>query len=151
MKKLIPAAALAVAALGLLASPALASASPVHHHRPDQKPRPAAITSYRCERVAAARDCTVDAVFTGPQGAWTLRLSSPRHEELTHLDWGTTESSALGSGGANRTVFTPYALTGYADEYTDGILPAGKTATGLFTFTVPAGEAVPAVTITAGR
>ena len=153
-----PAALTAAAAIAVLTQGA-ASASTTHH------PAPAVISSYTCTpyisgwgdgRALYGESCSVQVAFTGPQGEWKLSIRTPRREELVNFTSGTTESSALG-GGAPQTKYAPMTLTGCADIYApEGpvnpatcVLPAGKTATGLFAFDVPAGERVPTVTIQA--
>lgn len=158
MRKILTTAAFALAAAAVTVVPAAQASAQTGYHHPGQ---PAVVTSYSCTRelVGFAKhhrpiyreDCEVQVLFTGPSGQWTLRLWTPRHEEITNFDFGTTESRALGSWGANWTLFTPTTVSGDPDiyEYTGGILPTGKTATGTFFFNVPAGELLPRVTVSA--
>jgi hypothetical protein len=157
MRKILTTAALALAAAVTVVPTIQASAQATYHHRAS----PAAVTSYSCTRELVGfgrhhrriyrEDCKVQVLFTGPQGEWALHIWAPRHEELTGFEYGTTESSALGSWIMNRTIYTSYTQVGVPDdyEYTGGILPAGQTATGTFWFNVPAGEQIPRVTVQA--
>ena len=160
MKKiLLTASAAAVLAGTALAAPA-AQASTTH-----RAPQPAVVSSYSCTPYVSGyrhhhpvygEACEVQVVFTGPQGEWMLSLRTQRPEKLTGFEFGTTESSALGSWGMNRTIYTSYTQVGYPDDYANGttdpalwLLPAGDTANGYFWFNVLAGEQVPRVSIQA--
>lgn len=159
MRKILAAAAFVLAA----AAVPVASASAATTYHPG--PQPAVVSSYTCSPYVSGyrrhhpvygEACEVQVVFTGPQGEWKLTLRTPRPEELTGFEYGTTESSAQGSWGMNRTIYTPYTQVGYPDDYANGTtdpalwtLPAGDTANGYFWFNVPAGEQVPRVSIQA--
>lgn len=138
-------AALAAAAATVTLTAGAASASPTHHH-----PTGGSVTSsYSCtkEKIDGRyyENCTLNVVFTGPAGAWTMHIQTPRREKLTDFAWQVNDSSELGST-APQTKYAPLTVTGYPDDYADGILP-GQTATGWFSFDAPMGKPLPRVSI----
>ena len=159
MRKILTTAAFALAAAAVTVVPAAQASAQTGYHHPGQ---PAVVTSYSCTRYVTGHKhrhpvygerCEVQVLFTGPQGEWKLSVWTPRRELLTGYEYGTTESSALGSWGMNEKRYAPFTQAGVPDdfEYTGGILPAGQTANGYFWFNVPAGERVPVVSIWASK
>lgn len=162
MRKIRIPAVLAAAAIPVCAAAAIitasqaAQASTTYHHPVG----PAVVSSYSCTPYVTGydrhghplmgKDCMVNVIFTGPSGAWTLYIQTPRREKLTDFAWQANDSSEMGST-APQTKYAPLTVSGYPDDYATGILPAGEMASGWFNFLVPAGERVPTVSIQATR
>lgn len=79
------------------------------------------------------KDCMVNVTFTGPSGAWTLHIQTPRPEKLTNFAWQVNDSSEMGST-APQTKYAPLTVSGYRMPTPLGFcrqvrrLPAGSTS-----------------------
>ena len=97
MRKIRIPAVLAAAAIPVCAAAAIitasqaAQASTTYHHPVG----PAVVSSYSCTPYVTGydrhghplmgKDCMVNVIFTGPSGAWTLYIQTPRREEADGL------------------------------------------------------------------
>jgi len=140
-----------IIAAGVLAAAPLAA---VPAAQASARTAPSVTSSYSCHKVKIGghhyEGCRLNAVFTGPSGAWKVYFQTPRREKLVNFAWQVNDSSEMGST-APQVKYAPLTISGYPDDYANGILPAGKSSTGWFTFDAPVNEPLPRAWITASR